>query len=464
MGAEHYPYNSADPSTPHSFQGSQSSARSEHGNGPAFYNQYSQNTPVVNGSNIPIHAAQALVQLSRPKPHSVSQAATPVLNAYHPSLMMQPPPMPEDRFDGLARYVQEQFGEHRFADYTLELRFSDDRAPAVRIPGHNIMFARSPFLKSLMLAQHQEVNGDGLTAKTLFVESDDRFLRADGFWLAMQRLYGGPLLDLGRIMSLRAVPPSMIESGIRAGRFELALGYAAAGHILQIPPVVNRGIEIAGQSIYLGTLERALDFALDGGLDSSWTLQSASEQRRCPCTYGPTVNLLLQQALNFLIVSFPPSFALNTDVGDFVHNRRLPEVPTEEAPPRNTARLSHITFGDHHPSEESASHTENTVISKVLINLPYHLLKYVLESSRLGNGNGTWVTRDVRTKVMHDIIDEREKRRLRVTSNDHLIHEMRIKDEKNWAVVAWKESVEPGTAVITRIFDDHLMPATALGE
>jgi hypothetical protein len=472
MGAENYRYSSFDPSTPHSFQGSQSSAPNEHDNSPAFYNQYSHPTPVVNGSNGHINEAQAFQQ-SRQKTHPTSQTVPTVSNAYHPSPMMQPPPMPEDRYDGLVQYLQNQFGDPAFADYTLELRYSDDRAPAVRIPGHNIMFARSPALKSLMLASHREANGDGVTAKTLFIESGDRFLRSDGFWLAMQRLYGGFLLDLGQISALNAVPNPEIDShvsGTRSDRFDFALGYAAAGHILQIPPVINRGIEIAGQFINWSTIERALDFALDGGLDCSWTLQPASEQGRCPCTYGPTVNLLLQQALNFVITTFHPSFKLDTHVGDFAHNRRLPDVPAEEDPPRNhTARLSRITFGDH-PSEESAFNTtslsENAIRSRILLNLPYHLLKYVLESSKLGNVSG-WSSTKVRNEAIDAVVNERERRRLTVKNHAGFPNHVRVQDEKSWEVVAWAESVEPsagpnGAHVITRTKNDALLPKTAL--
>jgi hypothetical protein len=469
MGTEPYRYNSFDPSTPHSFQGSQSSAPNEQDNGPAFYSQYSNSTAVVNGSNGHINDIQVFQQ-PRPRPRPAPQAAPPISNAYHPPPMVQPPPMPEDRYDGLVQYLQNQFGDPAFADYTLELRYSDDRAPAVRIPGHNIMFARSPTLKSLMLAQQQEANGDVMAAKTLFIESDDRFLRSDAFWLAMQRLYGGPLLDLGQIAALNAVPSSQIHahaSGTPSDRCDLALGYAAAGHILQIPPVINRGIEIAGHFTGWNTLEKALDFALDGGLDSSWTLQPASEQSRCPSTYGPTVNLLLQQALNFVITSFPPNFELDVSVGDFGHIRRLPQVPAEDQPKSHNPRLSSIKFGDH-PSEESvkstSSSTENIILSKVLISLPYHLLKYVLESSRLGNVQG-WATTALRQKAMHAVIGEREKRRLKVKGNSSVPNQIREANHQNWETVAWIESVEPsagpeGNPTITRTLDTYLLPIT----
>ncbi|EHL03181.1 hypothetical protein M7I_0691 [Glarea lozoyensis 74030] len=470
MGPENYRYPPFDPSTPHSFHGSQSSAPNEHDNGSAFYHQYSNSTAVVNGSNGHINEVQVFQQ-PRHKSRHAPQAGPPISSGFHPAHMAPPPPMPEERYDGLVQYLQNQFADPAFADYTLELRYSDDRAPAVRIPGHNIIFARSPTLKSLMVSQQKEANGDAISAKTLFIESDDRFLRSDAFWLAMQRLYGGPLLDLNHISALNGAPSTQTNSPALetfSDRFDLALGYAAAGHILQIPPAVNRGIEIAAQSICWNTLERAFDFALDGGLDCSWTLQPAAEQGRSPSTYGPTVNLLLQSALNWTITNFPPTFELDKSVGDFTHNRRLPEVPPDDRPKTHNPRLSSIKFGDH-ASDESPRYTtngdENTILSKLLLNLPYFLLKYVLESSRLGNVQG-WATSALRQKTMRAVVNEREMRRLKVKSNLNVANSERKKNHESWEAVAWIESIEPpaspeGSPTIARSFNDYLEPKTA---
>jgi hypothetical protein len=471
MGAENYRYPPFDPSTPHSFHGSQSSAPNEHDSGSAFYHQYTNSTAVVNGSNGHINDVQVFQQ-PRHKSRHAPQAGPPISSGFHPTHMAPPPPMPEERYDGLVQYLQNQFADPAFADYTLELRYSDDRAPAVRIPGHNIIFARSPTLKSLMVSQQKEANGDGISAKTLFIESDDRFLRSDAFWLAMQRLYGGPLLDLNQISALNGAPGTQVHSPASetfSDRFDLALGYAAAGHILQIPPAINRGIEIAAQSIYWNTLERAFDFALDGGLDCSWTLQPAAEQGRSPSTYGPTVNLLLQSALNWTITNFPPTFELDKSVGDFTHNRRLPEVPPDDRPKTHNPRLSSIKFGDH-ASDETLRYTtngdENTILSKLLLNLPYYLLKYVLESSRLGNVQG-WATSALRQKTMRAVVGEREMRRLKVKSNINVPNLERKKNHESWEAVAWIESIEPpagpeGSPTIARSFNDYLVPKTAL--
>lgn len=437
-----------DPTTPHSFHGSQSSVPNEQENGPAFYSQY-PTAVISNGSNGHIEEVR-VYQNSKLKPRNGSQVLTPA-NANFSGHPMGPPPM-VDHLDGLVNYIQSHFSDSELADYTLELRYSDDRAEPVRIPGHGLIFARSPTLKALMKAQAQVNNGDGLTGKSLLIESDDRFLRSDGFWMALQRLYGGPLLDMGAA-AMQHLPRTSQQQppmpGTAADRCELGLGYAAAGHILQIPPVVSRGAEIASHFVNWETIEKALDFALDGGIDSQWTY-GAQPEAKSPSTYGPAVNLIIYGALNFVVSAFPPDFELDTSVAEPTTNRRLPSVPDHQ--PSNS-RLSFIKFGDH-PSEDSVKSESGASItatlSKLLLNLPFHLLKYVLESPRLGNVEG-WASTNLRQKVMHNVIEERERRRTKISSSAQLPRSKTHLDDN----VRWQEAVSPhgghdGTPILTR--------------
>ncbi|KUJ20723.1 uncharacterized protein LY89DRAFT_779441 [Mollisia scopiformis] len=421
-----------------SFHGSQSSATNEQENGPAFYSQY-PTAVISNGSNGHVDEVR-LYQQPRPKPRTGSQPVAA------PNGFANMPPLPMgDHLDGLIPYLQAQFADPSFADYTLELRYSDDRAPPVRVPGHNLMFARSPTLKLLMTAQARDSNSDGLTVRTLLVESDDRFLRSDGFWMAVQRLYGCPLLEYGHITTLNnhqaSFPGPM--PGAPQDRFDLALGYAAAGSLLQIPPVIARGVEVAAHVINWVTVEKALDFAIDGGLDAQWTGNTQVDQSHSTSTYGPAVNILIHNALNFIITAFPAGFEPDTSAPEPVRNRRLPFIQEARGTGQNP-RLSLIKFGDH-PSEESTrSNSASSIaftLSKILLNLPFPLLKYVLESSRLGNVQG-WANTNLRTKVMHKVIEEREKRRLKVLSS-HVPNADRKANFKEWESVGWMEMVVP---------------------
>ncbi|CAG8961213.1 hypothetical protein HYFRA_00013269 [Hymenoscyphus fraxineus] len=466
-GFEHQRYNSFDPSTPHSFHGSQSSAQNDQENGPAFYSQY-PTAVISNGSNGHIDEVRLYQQPPRPKPRTNSHAVNPSQNGFpHPA--GQPPAL-IDNLDGLVGYLQGQFGDAQFADLTLELRYSDDRAAPVRIPGHNLMFARSPALHALMKAQN--TNNDGVAMKTLLIETDDRYLRSDAFWMAMQRLYGGALLDIGAVASVNMLPNAQVSSstsGIPSDRFELALGYAAAGKLLAMPPVMQRGVEIASHTINMSTLEKALEFALDGGLDYSWTREAPPDGARCPSTYGPLVNLLLTRCMQWIIAGITPGFELDASVGDFVHVRRLPEVPVDRPTTAPNPRLSQIKFGDH-PTEESAivqpssANSDLLTLSKALINMPFHLLKHVLEAPQLGNAQG-WATTALKQKVMYAVVEEREKRRLKVLRNPHVLTEERKTKRKAWEAVGWQESVEAHgtiepTPILTRTWVDYVLPAS----
>ena len=452
-GFENQHLTTFDPTTPHSLHGSQSSAPNEQENGPASYNQY-PTAVISNGSNGHIEEVR-LFQQPKPKPRSSSQALTSVnANANFSGHPMGPPPM-VDHLDGLVNYIQAQFADSELADYTLELRYSDDRAEPVRIPGHGLIFGRSPTLKSLMKAEAQVNNGDVLTGRSLLIESDDRFLRSDGFWMALQRLYGGPLLDMGAA-AMQHLPRTSQQSypmpGTAADRCDLGLGYAAAGHILQIPPVVTRGAEIAGHFVDWDTIERALDFGLDGGMDSQWTYGAQPGHAKSASTYGPAVNVIIYGALNFIVSAFPPNFELDASVGEPMNNRRLPAVPEDR--PANS-RLSFIKFGDH-PSEESVKSESGASItatlSKLLLNLPFYLLKYVLESPRLGNVEG-WASNNLRLKVMHDVIEERERRRTKVASNPHVAQsKSKFDDDVHWQEAVISHSGHDGSPLLTRTF------------
>jgi len=421
-----------DPSTPHSFHGSQSSVANDP-EAPAFYSQY-PTAVISNGSNG--HIDQVRLYPSAPKAigtHAVGPA---------PGIFAPQGPQSLDNFDGLLYYLQQQFADPTFADYTLELRYSDDRAEPVRIPGHNLMFARSLTLKNLMTAQARESNSDGQTIRTLLIESNDRFLCSDGFWMAAHRLYGAPLMEVG--MHGGATMVANAESvGPPAARFDLALGYAAAGKLLVIPPVITRGMEVASQLLNWNTIEKAFDFALDGGLDAQWFagppgLRAAS-QHRVP-TYSPAANILIHHSLQFIISNFPAGFVLDPTVGEPIHNRRLPTIPQAGHNPR----LSAIKFGDHPSEDSSRPVTENpatAALSKLLLNLPWDLLKYILDSPRLGNVQG-WATTALRQNVINAVIDEREKRRIRVLETPLVSNEERKANGREWEVVGWMEKID----------------------
>ncbi|KAF7871893.1 hypothetical protein EAF04_004000 [Stromatinia cepivora] len=346
-------------------------------------------------------------------------------------------------------HLREQFAQPEFSDCVLELRYSDDRAAPLRISGHRLIFARSFLLKGL-ITSGARTNGDSpLPTQNILIESDDRYLRSDAFSLAVRYLYGGPILDLD---AMARFPAPYIGSApmpsTPADRFDFTLGYVAAGVILQIPQIWKTGCAIASQLITWDTAEKALEFALEGGIDWSWSSGVPDVNDVVGRSiYTPCANMLIYNIINLIILSFPPNFELDTTVSDLHFNSRIPHVPDHRPSPTHS-RLSSIKFGDHPTEESLRSPSSDPIIatlSRLLLNLPFGPLKHVLESGNGGVIHGH-TTHLLRRKVMYPVIEEREKRRQRALASK-VPDEERIKNGRQWNTVGWKEVVLP--------FDDH---------
>jgi len=439
------------PSTPRSLHGSQSSTTNEHENGHAYHGQY-PTAVVTNGSNGQIDD----VRLYHPN-RSKSRGANQSMSSAPPNGYQPPPHI--DPLDGLVPYLQAKFNDPFLADFTVELRFSDDRAPPVRILGHGLILARSPTLNSMMHDLATDSTTDGVASRTLLLESGDRFLTSEGFWMAMQRLYGNALLDHG-IFSRR--DPEILAPPTRAEQVSLALGYAAAGKLLHMPPVTARGIEVAATLLDFSNLDLLLEFALDGGLDAQWMAPGIKDRSIHPPTYGPHVNRLIHACISFLIDKFPARLFLDTSVGETAYTS-LPSIP-DPRPTSHNPRLSQIKFGDHSTedsAEVKAVPSTLDISSRVFLNLPFHLLKYVLESSLPITVEAADPL--IRKEMMSAIIDERERRRLKVHGSP-VSNTERLANFRKWEVVGWKEKIEvlgshQGFPVLTRMWVDITNPA-----
>ncbi|TDZ53226.1 hypothetical protein CTRI78_v007067 [Colletotrichum trifolii] len=473
---QYHPYvNGYGPSTPHSFQGSHSSVQAED----LPYHYPAPGVP--NGTN---HVDDS--RSHPPPPGAFGGPAPPQRMMPGP---MPPPPMMHPvheahGLDSLAPFMRSQFGDLESADCTLELRYLDDRAPPVRLPGHRIILCRSQVIRNAIEISDtfKSSSTNQYIDRRILLPSDDRYLRSDAFWMAVQHLYTYPLLELPDPSS----NAGFALAGNADDRFEFALGYAAAGNLIGWHPIVVRGLEIASHFLTWTNVERALGFALRD------VTGRASVDRHTQFAYGNVVQILINGVINFIIDNFPPEFVLDTSVADPEEYARIPAISETPMSPKDTAgadlrlRTMQIQFGDLAVNADksaqgpgSAASTAprqsiQTTLSTILLNLPFALLKHTLESSGYGNVNG-WASVEARHQSIRSVVMEREVRRLRaleivkarqVPKAETIIHDLESAEPLHgveWGVLGWREtSASPTHSIRSRISHFRLVVTVAL--
>ncbi|KAL2759939.1 hypothetical protein ACRALDRAFT_2038694 [Sodiomyces alcalophilus JCM 7366] len=476
------------PSTPHSFQESQSSNQPDDANlFGHFHTPANLNGIAVGGGSDdrgqPRQQRAVPGYGGPPPPHQAMMAGH-----------MPPPPMMQPRRDapddGLVAFLQSQFQDPALTDCVLELRYTDDRAPPVRIPAHRLVLARSRALGSLL--HNASATGDsspsGAANRIIVLQSDDKYLRSDAFWMAVQRLYGFPLLEVPEPAGMG--DEGLTMAGTTDSRFDFALGYAAAGHLLSWTPVVVRGLDIASRQLTWTALEKALTFALGDVADR------ASADGHTRFTYGEVVQMIMDGIVSFIINNFPAFFRLDTSVADPEGFARIPPVPVASAKATTTTttttngptiargtsvrlaqgrwpRPTHIKFGDINdtpagqeggnagtggtdagPPLTAEQRTVNATLSRVLLNLPFAYLKPVLEST--GYSVPGWASSEMRHQIMVSVVSEREARRARALDavrEGRVPHAAEIRRGLErveprhgggvWHALGWQEEVVP---------------------
>lgn len=464
------------PSTPHSFHDSQSPVHPEDN---AMYGPYPPGAPRngVAGPGDDIHPQNPQRRMFGP----------------HDYLRMPPnlgpPPMmpPGDHGDGIVGFLQQHFASPELADCVLELRYPEDSVPPVRIPGHRLIFSRSPELSIQLQNKASEPKAAGEAPLTLVIGSDGPWIRSDAFYMAVQRLYGLPLLQIPP--HNRTDSSDMMKAGSAKEQFEYSLSYAAAGRLLDWPPVTRRGCEVATQLLGWQTMEKGLEFALENHRDKG-THDSYK--------YGDGSRAILHAVAAYIVHNIPPSFSLDTSAEEPNNYARLPVRPppgpsSPEAGSRATSptiargssvqlgkgrRPHHIQFGDLSLAEarngaesetpkatQQAQPVSHTILSRVLLNLPFTHLKLMLQMSGSGNLSG-WTGAEARHGVIKRAVEEREARRLRILEaivdgrvavSDTVRAALRSpnpQDVGRWTSLGWQEEMlpcsSPGGASLVR--------------
>lgn len=430
------------------------------------------------------------LETAQPPQRDASPTHFPLHPGYFPLPMMNPPIGDLDPRDGLVEYIVAQFNSPALADCTVEFRFQDSQKPTVQLPGHSLIMFRSPTLKDLLLQSTNPGNRPG-NPRHLLLHVTNRHILPATVYLAVQRLYGHPLLPLH--------PPVSIgtdSADNQMQKFDFALSYTAAGHLIQLGSVVVRGIEIAQQLITWSTLEKAVAFAFeDVALLEAFPGAEDSSPRQIPAyQYGGVTEVLISSITDFIIQNWPRDFVLDTSpakVAGFYD--RVPHInldqktQTYSSPPpiargtrssKLSQSLSNIQFGDVNnpafaetPQPQPAR--ESVILSRILLNLPFTVLKFILESMAMAHQS-----QDERIKIVEQIIAEREIRRMRVVQQVHAgklngSAEIRMWLEQGgsfafgspvWATWGWKEDVtryDTGLPCLQRLWywKNHIIKA-----
>ncbi|KAH8899803.1 hypothetical protein GQ53DRAFT_634152 [Thozetella sp. PMI_491] len=393
--------NSHGPPTPHSFHGSQGSNQPEEVNG--FGPR-----PVNGHGNYP---SEPLGQ-TQPQPYMHSQA----LFINHQ--------IQDEALGALRNGLK----DHEFADCTLEFRFTspgiEPRDP-LTMAAHRFVVAQSPTLRQLLRSR-------SFPHGVLQVEIQNEYIRPDSLYFAIRTLYGWDLGDGPHL-------PTFLPLNSALDAIGLALGYIATARYLQLPLVNMKAVHWASRLVRWETVELACKFALP-------TAALAPAQHGLPLPRDDyPISELVDSIVAFLFSSIPADFMLDTTVSDCGF-ARLPRVtsapPTPLSPnapaiahgtfnsakthmPRNqrmsvNPRLTQIKFGDIAASSGgeqgsrpgTPTHARRpptlaeTILSRILLNLPFNLLKQTLEHPVFTKH----ATADTITRA---IVAEREARRLR---------------------------------------------------
>ena len=384
----------------------------------------------------------------------------PEFDVWHTTMLESLRHVPFDALSdqlSVSNYLLQHFNSgDSYADSCLQVSHKSQRFQKTEFWLHSLLIAQSPELQALLNTSGVGSNGK----RTLCLEVQDRYSTPVAISSALRVCYGeSPFLFTG---SAARTERSQTAAAISASWMEKVLAYAAAGHVLQLQPIVARGMQIASAITNWDNLEGGLSFTLDRGLGRTGDLQSSFLPNKEPVTeftspyiepdsllnidrQQTTINAstdLLYKCLHFILANFPKSWNLDVSARPLVDNDRLPVI-TDPRLPISKSRLSRIQFGDY-PSEIDAKTSDpNVILSSIILSLPFTLLKYLWDrfEEPVIRRNGKLIT------------IERERRRQRVLKTHSASSTQKQAAADIWAEAGWEEFVvetEDSNLVFTR--------------
>lgn len=360
----------------------------------------------------------------------------------------------------LTAYLLDQFNKGKYADIRLEVIHERDGLVMADFRLHSVIMAQNKIWQELMNASTSERPG----LKLLQLRTNDRFITSQAIEGALRVFYGEPShLFIGSCLQIDL---SKQNADTSLAWMDNALSFAASGYLLGLEEVITRGLHIASSILSWDNIEKALSFALHGGLDpdldpdhalrvdnlislakssidsipSAVRGASGSLRKRARSGAGSRTpqskaarsrrSSLLFQCLNYIASEFPISWNLEISACPLAEIDRLP-LTAKDHSPSNKSRLVSIRFGDCPPEILSIARHRDSVLSSILLSLPFVPLKYILDQ----------LPESTRSRIIRPIVDEREQRRTQILKEGETDWSRRIIDADHLAYVGWKESV-----------------------
>jgi hypothetical protein len=365
----------------------------------------------------------------------------PRLDHHYVQSLPQPPPVNPDGMplhgpseaQALLAYLVTQFNNPEFADCTLDI---SAKGHSVNLSLHSVVVARSPRIRSLLVAQTHRDGSNGRTH--IVLEPSDAFVSIPAIVSALRVCYGTSA-SASHFSSAFPAPPEADERGYLS--MDMCLAYLAAGHLLQLNEVATVGLNSAYSILTVDKLETYLAFGLAGSLEAFESNETELQDGQClkRSTFAPYSDEVVGTAIHFILSRLHPGFELDVnapaseklggipnfkDSSDIGH-RRLSSNP----------KLSFIQFGEMQAPVEP----DTTILSTLLLSLPFDILRHMLRTTGLPD----------LTRV---VVDERERRRVEYLKRFESQGSGYGGVSKKKARASWQENVDAsGIALIRRL-------------
>ena len=310
--------------------------------------------------------------------------------------MFEPPPSQDfihspvefapSRSNDLSAYLLTQFDNPAYADCVLEVSLV---AQKTSLLVHSVLIAQSPTLRAL-LEEEKKISEEGRTVINLV--SSDPSLSSVAICSALRYNYG-------KQFSQESEPITDMKS---------ALSYFAAGRLLQIPQVADIGARSILKYLTLVDAEKALlSVARSTVLPHTevYNIHSFVDEPNSIPLRGDAQVYAENPFNNILEViarAFPVSFVLDTSVLSSMELGGFPpKANSKVCLPQSKSQLTSIIFGDFLPESIPIPNVESTIISRILLSVPFAVLV------RIFNSMGS-ITKQ---HIVQPVIEERERRR-----------------------------------------------------